>query len=188
MGFNLADYEPVEDRLREFWKDHPAGRVVTELLKHDGADYIVKAAIYRGDELRDGLPAATGLAHDSYDQLPQQMKVSALETCETSAIGRALANLGYAPKGKRPSREEMEKSRSGASGKGKPGRGTTAGGGGDGEAPAPPAPSSSAVVTTGVLPIAEDHTHDWKPSPRKSMADRGWKVCAQPGCGETRKQ
>jgi hypothetical protein len=62
------------------------------------------------------------------------------------------------------------------------------GGPGDGEAPAPPTPSSSAVVTTGVLPIAEDHTHDWKPSPRKSMADRGWKVCAQPGCGETRKQ
>jgi hypothetical protein len=32
-----------------------------------------------------------------------------LENCETSAIGRALANAGYAPKGKRPSREEMTK-------------------------------------------------------------------------------
>jgi hypothetical protein len=32
-----------------------------------------------------------------------------LENCETSAIGRALANAGYAPKGKRPSREEMSK-------------------------------------------------------------------------------
>jgi hypothetical protein len=32
-----------------------------------------------------------------------------LENCETSAIGRALANAGYAPKGKRPSREEMNK-------------------------------------------------------------------------------
>ncbi len=30
-----------------------------------------------------------------------------MENCETSAIGRALANAGYAPKGKRPSREEM---------------------------------------------------------------------------------
>ena len=37
------------------------------------------------------------------------MKQSALEVCETSAIGRALANLGYAAKGKRPSREEMSK-------------------------------------------------------------------------------
>jgi hypothetical protein len=34
---------------------------------------------------------------------------SALENCETSAIGRALANGGYAAKGKRPSREEMSK-------------------------------------------------------------------------------
>jgi hypothetical protein len=32
-----------------------------------------------------------------------------LENCETSAIGRALANAGYAAKGKRPSREEMIK-------------------------------------------------------------------------------
>jgi hypothetical protein len=143
MGFNLADYEPVEDRLREFWKDHPAGRVITELLAWENADYIVKASIYRGDELRDNPPAATGLAHDSYDQLPQQMKVSALETCETSAIGRALANLGYAPKGKRPSREEMEKSRSGATGKVSPERGNT---------------QSSVVASTGV-PATEDCIH-----------------------------
>jgi hypothetical protein len=34
---------------------------------------------------------------------------SALENCETSAIGRALANAGYAAKGKRASREEMQK-------------------------------------------------------------------------------
>jgi hypothetical protein len=32
-----------------------------------------------------------------------------LENCETSAIGRALANAGYASKGKRPSRQEMSK-------------------------------------------------------------------------------
>jgi hypothetical protein len=32
-----------------------------------------------------------------------------LENCETSAIGRALANAGYAAKGKRASREEMTK-------------------------------------------------------------------------------
>jgi hypothetical protein len=32
-----------------------------------------------------------------------------LENCETSAIGRALANAGFAAKGKRASREEMVK-------------------------------------------------------------------------------
>ena len=112
MSF-LDDYQPVEDRLREFWERHPAGRIVTELLSHHGADYIVRAAVYRGDELRDGIPAATGLAHDSPDALSQNMKASALEVCETSAIGRALANLGFAPKGQRPSREEMQKTAAG---------------------------------------------------------------------------
>jgi len=32
-----------------------------------------------------------------------------VENCETSALGRALANGGFAAKGKRPSREEMQK-------------------------------------------------------------------------------
>jgi hypothetical protein len=32
-----------------------------------------------------------------------------VENCETSAIGRALANCAYATHGKRPSREEMGK-------------------------------------------------------------------------------
>ena len=34
---------------------------------------------------------------------------SFVENCETSAIGRALANCAYATHGKRPSREEMGK-------------------------------------------------------------------------------
>ena len=43
---------------------------------------------------------------------------NALENAETSAIGRCLANAGYATHGKRPSREEMSKvSRTGSSSK-----------------------------------------------------------------------
>jgi len=104
--FDLKDYEPVEDRLRAFWQDHPEGRVITTLIDHADGSYIVYAEVWRvvGD-----LPAASGLAHDSEAQLPPNMKASALEVAETSAIGRALANLGYAAKGKRPSREEMSK-------------------------------------------------------------------------------
>ena len=79
---------------------------MTTLVKNDGGDYIVFAELFRID---GEYPAASGLAHDSVDQLPPNMKQSALEVCETSAIGRALANLGYAAKGKRPSREEMSK-------------------------------------------------------------------------------
>lgn len=106
MSF-LKDYEPVEDRLRAFWKDYPEGRITTRLLRGESGEYIVRAKVWRTDHAKS--PDATGLAHDSVDELPANMKNSALEVCETSAIGRALANLGYAPKGKRPSREEMSK-------------------------------------------------------------------------------
>lgn len=102
----LKDYEPVEDRLRAFWSDHPQGRVMTTLIDHTDGHYIVFAEVWRS---ADDLPAASGLAHDSEAQLPSNMKTSALEVAETSAIGRALANLGYAAKGRRPSREEMSK-------------------------------------------------------------------------------
>ena len=53
-------------------------------------------------------PWATGLAEETV-QGRGVNATSALENCETSAIGRALANAGYATKGKRASREEMAK-------------------------------------------------------------------------------
>jgi hypothetical protein len=114
MAWDLKDYEPVEDRLREFWSEHPEGRISTELLHHVDGDYIVRASVWRSHDRDFGQDwphaDATGLAQDSVEKLPPNMKASALEVCETSAIGRALANLGYAAKGKRPSREEMQKS------------------------------------------------------------------------------
>jgi hypothetical protein len=109
MGFDLSQYQPVEDRIREFWQRYPSGRITTTLLSHEDGAYIVQAHVYRGDELRDTPAFATGLARDSYDGLPPNMRGSALEIAETSAVGRALANAGFAPKGQRPSREEMHK-------------------------------------------------------------------------------
>ena len=104
--FNLEDYETVEERLIKYWKDHPDGQIHTRLLNQDSGRFIVIAEIYRTEA--DSRPWTTGLAEETV-QGRGVNATSALENCETSAIGRALANAGYATKGKRASREEMTK-------------------------------------------------------------------------------
>ena len=104
--FNLDDYETVEERLAKFWKDHPEGRIETKLIVNTPTQYIVWSAIYR--DSADVQPWATGLAEETV-QGRGVNATSALENCETSSLGRSLANAGYATKGKRASREEMTK-------------------------------------------------------------------------------
>lgn len=104
MKFNIDDYEPVEERIKRFYADHEDGRIITELLSspNDIAIVVVKAAVYVDDT-----PKATGLAFEKAGE-GYVNKTSHLENCETSAIGRALANFNYQGN-KRPSREEMQK-------------------------------------------------------------------------------
>lgn len=104
--FNLADYETVEDRLVKFWEDHKQGRILTSVHYYDESRILVRAEIYFNRE--DDRPVATGYAEEVRGASPVN-KTSHAENAETSAIGRGLANCGYATKGSRPSREEMEK-------------------------------------------------------------------------------
>jgi hypothetical protein len=106
MAFNLADYETVESRLEKFWKEFPDGRISTELEVCEAHRYVVKAYLYR--TYLDQVAYSTGFAEEK-DSDRGVNATSALENCETSAIGRALANAGFATKGRRPSREEMVK-------------------------------------------------------------------------------
>ena len=106
MAFNLQDYETVETRLERFWEKYPEGRVATSILKETESSIIIYSELFANRT--DTHPFSTGIAEEIRTQSGVN-KDAWVENCETSAIGRALANGGFAAKGKRPSREEMEK-------------------------------------------------------------------------------
>jgi hypothetical protein len=104
--FNLADYETVESRLEKWNGEYKNGRIETELIEASNTRFIVMAKLFKTEA--DAKPCSTGLAFEVITEKGVN-STSALENCETSAIGRALANAGFAAKGKRASREEMAK-------------------------------------------------------------------------------
>ena len=108
MAFDLTQYEPVAERLDRWLKasEQFAPRVFTNMESIPGADVcVIKAELWLGDTR-----VATGYAEETRGA-GNVNRTSHVENCETSAIGRALANAGYAGSDmtKRPSREEMSK-------------------------------------------------------------------------------
>lgn len=104
----LENYETVAERLaRWLEQDFSAQpRVITHMRSEPGSDTCVfKAELWVGDQL-----ISTGWAEEIRGQ-GNVNKTSHVENCETSAIGRALANAGVAGSdpARRASREEMAK-------------------------------------------------------------------------------
>jgi len=106
-NFDLASYETVEMRLKRFWIDHPDGAVVTDMVSvtPDHKSVIVRAQVWF--DKADAMPTGVGLAQETQGGNGPN-STSWLECCDTSAVGRALANCGYSGD-KRASREEMAK-------------------------------------------------------------------------------
>lgn len=104
MGFDLSQYEQVKDRIPLFWEAHPDGAIVSQLLHHGAGEYIVESRLINSA----GQVIANGHAREEVADRGVN-STSALENCETSAIGRALANAGFSAGPNRPSREEMTK-------------------------------------------------------------------------------
>lgn len=111
-NFNLADYETVEERIKRFFEIHPDGRIITDNVSTDldraSKIWVVKASIYvSAEEQANCTKKSTGYAFE-IDGTAGANRTSALENAETSAIGRALANMNLSGN-KRSSRVEMEK-------------------------------------------------------------------------------
>jgi hypothetical protein len=106
-GASFADYALVADRITLFYLRYPTGRIVTRLHSRSDTEITFRALVFRSAD--DRRPAATGWASERRDD-GEINQVACLENTETSAIGRALANLGFTASTRRPSREEMEKS------------------------------------------------------------------------------
>jgi hypothetical protein len=111
MRFNPDDYVDVQSRITRFWEEHPLGAIVTREMPTVSTyeSFVVHAAVYQNRT--DPQPAATGIAGEERLRDGRGVNVTSwIENAETSAIGRALANMGYATRNKdRPSKQEMEK-------------------------------------------------------------------------------
>lgn len=88
-------YVPVHERIKEFYSKYPFGHIVPVLLSNheqglkEGDTIIMKAYAYKYPN--DPTP---GIGHSQIIHGKDYFKTSALETVETSAVGRALGMMG----------------------------------------------------------------------------------------------
>ena len=108
MRFDPNDYVDVQERITQFWSEYPDGAIRTELASPASSftEVVFRAEIYKHRDHAN--PDSVGYAAEKPGNGANQ--TSWHENCETSAIGRALANMGAAKSRKdRPSKQEMQK-------------------------------------------------------------------------------
>jgi hypothetical protein len=106
--FDLESYATVQERIAQFYQDFPDGSIRTFMAVRDGPEVIFEARIFRTPEEAAMGIYTSGWAREIEGKSPVN-KTSHLENAESSAVGRALANLAYATDARRPSRSEMIK-------------------------------------------------------------------------------
>lgn len=90
VNIHGKEYKTVAKRVDEFRSAHKTElAIITSLVDRDENTVVMKAEIID----KDGRTIATGYAEE-HRTASQINRTSALENCETSAIGRALANFG----------------------------------------------------------------------------------------------
>lgn len=93
-------YVTVAERLAAFTEEHKAGLIQTELLTFTPTFVVVGAKVWRDRATADAgkLADGTGMASMPIPGPTRFTENSEVENAETSAIGRALAAIGYLAK------------------------------------------------------------------------------------------
>ena len=98
------DYVLVNERVQEFHRLYPNGSIRTDLVEFTDR-FIVKAEIC--PDVNDRMRIFTAYAYEMVGS-SQINKTSALENCETSAVGRALGFLNIGIDGSIASADEVK--------------------------------------------------------------------------------
>ena len=89
INIHGKDYQTVALRVTKFRAEKPNWSIITDILENTPEMVMMKAAVL------DESGRMIGTGHAEEKRGAGINKTSALENCETSAIGRALAACGY---------------------------------------------------------------------------------------------
>jgi hypothetical protein len=103
-NFNIDEYATVNERIQEFYKKHKDGAIQTEIVSNQNGIIIFKAYVYKTPE--DTRPTIGHAMEKEGSTFIN--KTSHIENCETSAVGRALALMGFCIKKSIASKEEVQ--------------------------------------------------------------------------------
>lgn len=123
MAPNLKDYNEVADRVAGFNEEYPNGRITTryELLNVGSHPFItVRAEVWKvtdPDDAKYVRPDATGTSWLEVPGKTNFTRGSEIENAETSAVGRALAFIGFYAKGESLASKQEISSKKGNAGK-----------------------------------------------------------------------
>lgn len=93
LKIGSKEYAEVNQRVKAFRQLYPNGCIITQLEKYEDGVVIFKASIYATGERNITSLLATGYAKE-IEGSSNINRYSAIENCETSAVGRALGFLG----------------------------------------------------------------------------------------------
>ena len=105
----MDDYITVAQRIERFYERYPEGSLQSRIVELTEDRVVMEASAYRSaDDERPGI---------GYSSMPiparnQMLRDSEIETCETSAWGRAIAALGFEVKKAVASQNEIDAKRS----------------------------------------------------------------------------